>query len=261
MNSLLAERLLNARIRGVAIADDLDTGLIVEYIGSSASGTVEVSSAGDITFKHGAVGSEAVDSTIDSGGNDPGVIDVSDSNANTFGEVVDMINASANWKAYLVDVLRSDSSNASTGSLLEVTATQAKVDGGVALLKDTSKVLNMSVAIKFARTTADTDGAKENGVFVFAKELGKFAEVLRVISNNTFGSGTSLIRVYRINRLTGSETKVYERSGAATTVEQDLDLSDQNGRGLACEPDEYLLVRIIGSAACTGYLQVNGRVI
>ena len=102
------------------VADDGDVALKVRYVGSQPSATVAVSSAGDITFKHGVAGAEVVDPTIDSGGDDDGVIDVSDATANTFGEVVDLINASPNWEAYLVGVLRADNSNASTGSLLEL---------------------------------------------------------------------------------------------------------------------------------------------
>lgn len=263
MNSMLQERLLAARQVGRTVSDDGDVALVVEYIGSQPSGTVTVSAGGDITFKHGAVGSEAVDPTIDSGGDDDGVIDVSDSNANTFGKVVDLINGSANWRAYLVDVLRSDNSNASTGSILAASETQAKVAGGYRLFKDTSKVLNLSVALRNGKYPDPfTKGAEVSGVVTFpVTEAGKWSEAMKIVSNNTFDSGSSTIEVHRVNRFTGASVKMHSRAGGATTVEQTIDLSDGAGRGLATEVDEYLLVRMVGSAACTGFLTATGKVI
>lgn len=250
MSSIFNERLLCGKYKSLTAVDDGDIGLVVRYKGAQASATVEVSSAGDITFKHGALSSEVVDTTIDSGGNDPGVIDVSDSNANTFGEVVDLINASANWEAYLVGVLRADSSNASTGSLLEMVAAQAHkgvVASGVRLFKDTSKVLNITHAI-----------FPKDFPVGYERDYNKIAEVYGVTSNNTFGSGTSLIQVYEIDPVRQTATKVFERAGAATTVEQNIDADSIH---IWSDQGNYLLVRLIGSAACTGFLTAQGRVI
>ena len=256
--NLILERIGQAVMKGRSVVDGGDIGLIVEYIGSEASGKVAVDAAtGDIAFTHGAVGAEAADTTIGAPTLN-GTIDVSDASANTFGEVVDLINQSANWRAYLVDVLRSDTS---VNTLATKSATQAKVSGGITLLKDTAVTLNLSLAIKLAISTASTDAVKSSGVVSFAKELGKWSEVLRIVSNNTYGSGTSLIQVFAVNRLTGASVKVYERAGGATTVEQDLNVSDGFGRGIASNPDEYLLVRMVGSAACTGFLTVAGKTI
>lgn len=240
------------------IVDDQDVGLKIVYIGDQASASVEVSSAGDLTFKHGAAGSLAVDPTIDSGGDDDGVIDVSDANANTFGEVVDLINASPNWRAYLVDVLRADSSNASTGSLLEQTAIvlapyKASSPMGVTtqqatLYKDTSKVLNMSIRV----------GVRQN---VGGDEAKGAAEIYSITSKNTFGSGTNKIQIYEIDEAAKTETKVYDKAGGATTVE-DSKTFVTNGRGqfATSQVGKHLLVRMIGSAALTGELQVVGAV-
>lgn len=258
MNTLL-ERILSARSEGRTVADSEDVGLIIEYIGAQASATVEVSAIGDITLKHGASGAEAVDATVGAPTLN-GVLDVSDAAADTFGEVVDNINNSANWRAYLVDVLRSDNAN---DTLATKSATQAKVAGGVTVLKDTAVALNLSVALKLGKSTADTDAKKDDAKRpVFDKEVGKWAEALRCVSKNTFASGTSTIEIHRVNRVTGVSVKAYSRAGGATTVEQDIDLSDGNGRGaIASQPDEYLLVRMKGSVACTGFLSVAGKVI
>lgn len=230
--------------------DDAPVGIVVMYVGSEASATVTVSSAGDITFKHGDAAAEAVDATIDSGGDDSGVIDVSDSNADTFGEVVDLINASANWKAYIKDAIRADNANNSTGSLLaraETTLTPNVTE--TPLYVDTSKMLNLSIRIG-SRT-------KVNGV-----EEHSAAEVTRIISKNTYGSGTSTIQVYEVDEAAKTETKIFEKAGAATTVEQDLDFVGQgnDGKVAVSKTGMHLVVRMVGSVACTGYLQANGAV-
>ena len=262
MQSLLSERLINARVFGQYVVEDAYPALIVKYIGSEASGTVEVSSAGDITFKHGDLSSEAVDATIDSGGDDDGVIDVSDSNADTFGEVVDLINASANWRAYLVGALRADSANASTGSLLLKSATQAKVAGGVELYLDTSKVLHASVAVRGLRYPSDDFKENDAGqVVAETLEAAKFSEVTRLVYTPT-GSGASTYEIHRVNRKTGTATKIVDAAGPSSASEQDTDLTDGAGRGIACDPDEYLVVRVKMASTLTAVkLGVLGRVI
>lgn len=227
--------------------DDVDTGLKVRYVGAQASASVEVSSAGDITFKHGPVGTLVVDTSIDSGGNDPGVIDVSDANANTYGEVVDLINASANWEAYLVGALRADDANASTGSLLEKTAeVLVPKQTEASLYKDTSKVLN--IAVRVGKRTAVT-----------GNETVAAAEIYKIVSTNTFASGTNLIKIYEINEDAKTETLIYSLAGGATTVENTKDFVI-NGKGslAVSKVGNHLLVKMIGSAACTGSLLIVG---
>lgn len=130
--------------RSFAGGTDLDSSvaLRIQYIGSEASATITVAS-GDFTFKHGDSGSEAVDATIDSGGDDSGVIDISDTNADTIGEMADLINGSANWRCFLEGAVRDDASANLVGT---VAATQAKVAGGVAFKFDGSDGI-YSVAI------------------------------------------------------------------------------------------------------------------
>jgi len=230
--------------RGRFAADDQDVGILVKYVGVQASGTVEVTvTTGDITFKHGALSSEVVDTTIDSANpSDPGVIDVSETNSNTFGKVVDMINASPNWEAKLVDCLRADPSTA--GMLLTMGATQAKVTGGLKLYKDTSATLNISLAI---------DRSIFKGIEV--DNALWINTILSIVSKITNVSDDNLIQIYSINRVNKTEEKIYERAGGATTVEQVLPAS---GLELDSYRDDILLVRAIGTA-CAGYLCINGK--
>ena len=236
---------LLSNYRGRHAADDQDVGVLVKYIGAQASGTVTVTvTTGDITFKHGVLASEVVDPTIDSGGNDPGVIDVSDSNANSMGEVVDMINASANWTAKLVDCLRADLST--VAMLVTKSETQAKVTGGIKLYKDTSNCLNISLAI---------DRSIFKGI-EFDNALW-INTILSIISKITNASADTLIQIYSINRANKTEVKVYERLGGATTVEQVLPASGVQMQ-LDSFRDDILLVRAIGTA-CAGCLTIVGK--
>ena len=249
MSSIFEERILAGKKISRSVVDDQDIGLVVRYKGSQASATVEVASiTGDITFKHGALGSETVDSTIYSGGNDAGVIDVSDSNADTMGEVVDMINASANWEAYLVDCLRTDDSRT---LLLTMAATQANktvVPQGVRLYKDSSQNDNFDISVAIMKR------AFPNG---FERTENAINVVKGIVSNNTFASGTNKIQVYEINPITKTETKVFERAGAATTVTQALQSIDLT---ISSDQGNYLLVRMVSSAAAaTGLVTVIGE--
>jgi len=249
MNSILSERILASKKLSRSVIDDGDIGLVVRYKGSQASATVEVASTtGDITFKHGALSSEVVDPTIDSGADDDGVIDVSDSTADTMGEVVDMINASANWEAYLVDCLRADDSRT---LLLTLSATQAHkqlAPQGVRLYKDTSQNDNKDLSI------AIMGRQYPNG---FERTEHQINRVTTIVSTNTFGSGTSKVQVYEINPITKTETKVYERPGAATTETQSI---DKNAIDITSDQGNYLLVRIVASAAAvTGLLTAVGE--
>ncbi len=260
MNTFVQDRIAQAVMVGAQVVDDNDVALVVKYIGTQASGKVQIDSSGNFVFIHGAVGAEVADTTIGAPTLN-GTITVSDATADTFGEVVDLINASANWVAYIRDVLRADSSNASTGSLVTMASTAAKVSGGVPIYKKTSKTLNLSVALRGAPVDADFTKDSAGRVSFPLREKGKWTELMKVISNNTFASGTSKIQVYRINRLTGAAVKIAEQAGGATTVDQTVDKSDGNGRGLACLSDEYLLVRMIGSGFLTGFLSPQAKVI
>jgi len=232
------------------VVDDEPVGIVVMYVGDEASATVTVGAGGDITFKHGDLAAEAVDDTIDSGGNDDGVIDVSDSGADTMGEVVDLINASANWKAYLKDAIRADSSNADTGSLLQMAETTLTPNSTETdLVLDTSKTLNMSIRIG-SRTKVN--GTEENSA----------ARLTRHISTNTFASGYSKIQVYEVDEVAKTETKLLEISGGATTVEQDKKYNDPEGEGAIAvsRTGMHLVARLIGETYCTGIFQVIGGV-
>lgn len=248
--NILEERILAAKKVSRSVADDGDIGLVVRYKGTEASATVEVAAtSGDITFKVGTLSSEAVDADIDSGGNDPGVIDVSDSNVDTMGELVDFINASGTWEAYLVDCLRSDDSRTLLLTMAAAQANKTVVPQGVRLYKDSSQNDNFDISIAIMNRLYPTG---------FERSEDKICGVSGVVEKNTFGSGTSDIKVYEINPNTKVETLVYSRSCAATTVQGTLASTDID---ITADQGNYLLVRMVASAAAaTGFLTVLGKI-
>jgi hypothetical protein len=232
------------------IVDDTDVAFTVRYIGAQASATV-TSVSSDITFQHGALAAEAVDATIDSGGDDPGVIDVSDANANTIGEVVGLINASANWEAKMVDCQAAQASAANFLDLGEYTLTPNTEF--VNILKDTSGNLTLGKLCSYRGIEVH----RGNSIGTpFASETGKIVTLNKVVSTNTFGSGTSIITIVDIDLATGTEVTLYTRAGGATTVEQSLDFYADVGGLSALDVGHALLVLMTGSAACTGEITV-----
>lgn len=201
--------------------DDTPIGILIRYVGSQISGTVEVAADGNITCKHGALGAEVVDTTVST----DGVIDVSGGTEDTFGEVIDIINASANWEAVLVDVPRSRSCD---DALKLLSATQAKVPAGIQLVLDTDTAKIASRLIAPEKYRKDLRTYEKQGLvdpaFPF---IGFRAALIRARSLSTFGAGTSTFKVYsELARSPYSQITAWSIAGGATTVEKTYDFSD-----------------------------------
>lgn len=236
-------------------AVDTDFGLAVKYIGAQASGTVTVSATdSDMTFKHGVLASEAVDATIDTGGDDEGVLDVSDI-TNTMGALVDTINASTNWDAMLIGCRRED---IAVDCLETMSATQAKVNANKDVL------INYWGGIAVERTTATkyrTAGtsALAMGLVISNKDLdgnNNFSRknVLALAELSCTNGGTTevnRIRVYKVNDDTGVSTQIFVKtlgSDPSAVVIDDADFGDL----LVSVPPGYgILVRLDADAATT----------
>ena len=233
--------------------DDTDIGLVVKYVGSEDSATVTVAS-GDITFQHGDLASEAVDATIDSGTDDEGVIDVSDANANTFGEVVGLINASPNWEAKVVDALNAELTT--TASLLARGETTIVPNQVLPLYKDTSDGLDLVKNIS-AMAYEVLKGADGNPWSV--DEADYINSLFEWFQLNTFASEASTMTVYERDPATLRETLLLTLAGAATTVVGNRDFTSAgNGWGLMGAKGCELLVKMTGVTYCTGSLLVFG---
>lgn len=201
-------------------AVDLDFGIALRYVGAQESGTVEVTvTTGDMTLKHGVLGSEVADTTIDSGGDDPGEIDMSDSAAENFGKVVDLINASANWQAMLLGDLRAD---VTPGVLITQAEAQAKLQadrsvaqqywGGIALYKDSTVAKTYGHLVGNRDLDGNHNGARINMI-----------DLIRATVTN--GATATSVDIYKVNDLSNVETLIWDEV-IVTTVALVLDDAD-----------------------------------
>ena len=227
-----------AASQAILKADDEPVVMRIKYIGSEASGTVQVAATtSDMLFKHGDAGSETADSTIQVG-TTAGTIDVSNAAANTVGEIVDVINASDNWEAVLIDSLRADTSTAKF-----LTAAAASANTYFDVNSDTSAALYLTVSLQNEGLPSDNDD-----------DSGQKNNIVEIQSTNTYGSGSSTISVYSC--VGSTETQVYSKAGGATTVEQTISFDDiGHDGGIGART----VVRMTGSAACTGQIQLRGK--
>jgi hypothetical protein len=233
-------------------ADDGDVALQVRYVGSEASATVTVDSSGDITFQHGDAAEEEVDTTVVAS---TGKIDTSGAAGDTFGEIVDVINASANWEARLIGSLRADASDDALLERSETTITASGNSEGIPLYKDTSEALNLGIAIG---PYALESKKSTNGVWLSDTTIERYkSEIALITHKNTYATGTSVINVYDIDPINKVEILIFSYACAATTVEATKDLIGAAIESL--DVGHHLLVKMVGSAACTGYLGVVGR--
>ena len=228
--------------------------LIVKYIGTNANGgTVTVAANGDITLAQGAVGSATADATIKcpSGGSN-GIIDVSDTACDTFGEVVDIINASANWRGVILDGFRAGSSNDTLATLAEASANAA--DGKTLARDDAVADFTTVYAMTPERLgTAFWDTRSFN--LVTNPYLNRRTIIQYANETSTYGSGTSFFEVLScvvFHATTGGSetcTTLFSEAGGATTVNKVFDSSKFTPYGVIGAKGAKVLVRIRNSAA------------
>lgn len=259
----------NGRIVGVhRTADDTDPILLVKYVGGQASATVEVSAAGDITLKHGAVSSEAADTTVKCPtGGSSGVIDVSDSSCDTLLEVINAINASDNWIAVPHSALLSDDMNCGgSGCLLLKSATLANSANGVALYADTDVIKTGTVAVmpsEFDDIKSYLAGAPKSAVKLNPNPFVGRTFLASAVGRATYDSGSLFYSIYQVKpnciRTSCTETVttiLNGLAGGATTVDKvAVALSDNNR--IVTDPGTKLIVRFYNSTAFATFISTN----
>lgn len=238
METQVSKELSVKRAFSAGTDEDSSVGLRVQYIGSEAYASVEVTSSGDIVFLHGAsVETAAADTTIDSALWDVGIaagdgtIDVSDSSNMTAKEVMDVINMSPNWRCFLEGLLPDDNMNASTGTLLLMPATQANSttykEVGLPLYIDGSKLgIGMSFAITGCEFKSSTsrpghflDGFKndDNCInyldFVGVTVTVGNAAALRVYEASQKDTSGTLLLTNALSNATYAELRQYGSNG------------------------------------------------
>lgn len=232
----------------VASADDSTVaqfvGLIIEYVGSSASCLITTAANNTIASAVGAAGSEAADANF-TVGSTSGTIDLTNASADTMGEVVDFINGLADYKARLVGCLRADDAD-TTAALVAVSSQQAKVSGGLALAVDTSVSKNLTCEISVL-DGAIASGSTEGQVgFTSDSKVGAINALKELRATLTY-SGGSTLAVYAVNdelktsRLIFS-TPIGSTLGATTVA----GTATFGGDGIVGRRGERLLVRATG---------------
>lgn len=236
------------------------TAIILQYIGPEDSGTVAVAAGGDMTFKHGDVGSEAVDSGIGSSG----VLDLSTPAAglDTMGELVDTINASANWRAILVGARRSDSTDNTLAALSESQAKVSTLSGryrsaGLYIYMDEQVSLKCGFSITNKRYTGIYTASSQKALGD-AQDAGYQNELAALSLKSTYGSGTSAYSVYLINDATNEEILLFSAAGGATTVAASLNLVSTYGSAYKAPIGYRIFVQLVNSAAMTATL-ISGQ--
>ena len=240
--------------------EDVGPGLIVQYVGSEASGTVEVSSIGDITCKHGDLAAEVVDTTIGASG----VMDVSAAAYSTAKEVEDAFNASPNWRARLTGFLPDDAMDAATGTLILLAATQAKVATGVTLYIDGTKpdILTFPITGVQFDSLVEFDGKSNYSGLRTDDQCENWLDY--AAATNVFASGSSVVTVYEVAHGDSAGTLRYTSAALVTATKKEI--------GEAPNPSEpfikssighRLVVRIVNTSIdlTVTEFQVQGRVI
>lgn len=215
-------------------ADDACPAMIIKYVGDQASALLEVTAGGEIGFKHGALSSEAADTAVVAS---TGIIDTNGAASNTMGEVVDIINASGNWEAKLLGALRADSAD---DTLLVRAEAACSLTTGTILYWDTSAALHQTVCASEVLRKGPVSSVEGD---ISKADTNVVHSVKGIVCTNTFASGTSKISIY------DGETKIWEFAGGATTVEQKTEFYPDKVSGTM---GNKVLVRVTGSAACTG---------
>ncbi len=245
--------------------------MMVIYVGSEASATVEASAGGDITFKHGALSSEAADTTIEcdasiaASGSRNGILDLStpDAQCDTMGEIVDIINDSANWKAVLLDAKRS---SATDNVFITLSATSASTADGVGLLGDGTVSLIDPIALvplELRSMKAYINRTGSSGAKLKPDPYAGYVPVFFYANTTTTTTGTSTYGIDCIRATydpatnNGSETVVVSVSGiagGATTALKEHTL--WNNWGFQCPRNTKMIARATNTTDMTAMVHV-----
>lgn len=205
--------------------DDVDVALLIRYIGSEVSGTVEVAT-GDILLKDGALGAETADTAVTECGAVDGTLAVA--TCTTIGTLIDGCNASANWRCVRLDSVRSDSVTAA--ALLTRSATAAKIAAGVTLFWDTSvKFHSTRALLPLGFRTIDRYLSGPGDATITANPfLGRQTFLQYVNATSTYATGTSSIQFiedtvnFAVIETGASSAVVFTVPGGATTANKVL---------------------------------------
>jgi len=236
-----------ARVRTV---DDTDVAIMVKHVGSNTFAKLAIEADGNLTFTQDNTDGTTASTELECPIVAPlgGIIDVSDTACNTFGEVVDIINASTSWRAVLVGALRTDSSNDTLNA--DPADQDPQTDLGKLGMWDTNVAFISSAIVSTLVDGTNFFGNRDT--LLKNPWEGTRAIVRYFAATSTYGSGTSTMVVYAVqpDNQRGSEavTTLYSTAGGATTAEKEAITLAMLG-GILGRYNEKLLVRLENSAA------------
>lgn len=269
-------------------ASDLHTAvgtskaLLIRYIGPQPSGTVDVSAAGLLTFKHGTIGAEVVDTSIECDnsiavtGSRNGIWDVSASNCNTIGEGAGVLNGQVtaagrrNWAIIpLAAFATDDLSCGGSGCLTTVTGSSASTLDGLALNWDTAVTFTDTLAcvpVAAQKISYYLKGTMPDKTSIIPNPFIKTKTILsQVKATSTYGSGTSTFRITAVlpsytmgTDFTETVAVLYpDTAGGATTVEK-VFVALNDGSRISSDNGWKIVARLTNSAALTAPLTFCG---
>jgi len=255
MDQTPQEKILFTPIQITAV--NTDPAMYVSYFGPQVYAEVVVDAGGDIEFEHGASSSaEVADDSLGLPIADEttGIIDVSDAEANTYGEIFDYINTKANWQCRLGAVRRADISN---DSMLLKAETECVRGTEVSLLRDgdtATQTVTWTMGVRLTANKAFQSPWLESGECVGI-------DAIQATVTFTVGTGTGYddgegalngcrIIVYAVNDYKGTQRRLYYSPTTLTSnTLKSLTTTDFGGQSLIGNPGEDLLVLVQNSGS------------
>lgn len=180
------------------------------YTGPQASGVITLAATtGDLTFEHGAAGSEVADNDPVLNAAGTGVIDIS-ARATTWIALKRIVDASRNWHLALKGVLPGDATEAAgTAKFMNnLTDQSCNTLTGFSFLNDNSASLHESIGMTFDGKVTKIHGTDHGVVHVLE----------RVVCQITYVSGTPTIKVHACDDDAGTDTVLKSFAPGLTTA-------------------------------------------
>ena len=190
-------------------AVDLPVALTIKYIGAQVAAQVSVAATtGDLTFESGATTAAATTTTetcpVLPVGGTAGIIDASDTEADSLYKIMRAINLAPGWMCWLTDLVPDEATEISAANAMYLTAygtdNDCTVDGGFKIKVDTSlkTAEDFSVGVTWNNQASDLHGT----------DIGVTHEVMEVEANITYGGATDGIYVYECNDILGTKVQI-----------------------------------------------------
>lgn len=271
-NNLQALQLMqaNARNASMSVAATNPTirqfvGIIIEYVGASASCLITTAAGNSIASKIGALGAEAADPLFTIGAA-PGTLDLTAAAGDTMGEVVDFINNLADYKARLVGLRRSDTSS-TTAYLVAVTDQQAKVAGvGLSLAVSTADAKQVTCELSMLDGNMFSGGNVDKTIRHFGGLNGDYkrnslVELHQVDETLTY-TGTGTFEVIEVDDKAKTDEVIFTSTiPGASTAAGTKSFGSLGVSGITARIGRRLLVRFRGASTLSAItnLTVYGK--